>query len=92
MKRKGSNKFPRFLESPKHYHEYIRLFILLYIYILFFFYQFWALQLPNVIAMSLGRSFDRYSFFSPIVIDAGPMPLVCLVVIFYCVVYCFFLC
>jgi hypothetical protein len=46
----------------------------------------------NIIAMSPGHSFDRDSFFSRIVVDASLAPHICLVIIFYCVVYCFFLC
>jgi hypothetical protein len=42
--------------------------------------------------MSLGRSFDRCSFFSRIVVNAGSAPRVCLVPLFYCVVYYSFLC
>jgi hypothetical protein len=42
--------------------------------------------------MSLGRNFDRRSFFSRVVINVSYVPRVCLIDLFNCVVYCFLLC
>jgi hypothetical protein len=42
--------------------------------------------------MSLGRSFDRRRLFSRIVVNASSTSRVCLIDLFHCVMYCFFLC